>query len=117
MDPQQPSIRKPRRSRRKKISKDERETLARELGRLRSLFQEVSDVYIVRVSAMIQRLTDQFEGTDIIESESECSLSIEQYDRIFSSIRRLNVKSQKGRRRDLKRIEELAAEIEEIINQ
>jgi hypothetical protein len=87
-----------------------------EFRRLRSLFQEVVDAYMVRVSATIQRLAEHFEETDVVQSDTDSGLSVEQCERIFSSIRRLDVKPKNARRRDLKRIEELAAEIEEMIN-
>lgn len=99
-----------------KASQVDRDTLALEFRRLRSLFQEVTDAYIVRVAAMIQRLVDHMEETDTAEGERGNGLSVEQYERIFTSIRRLDVNPKKGRRRDLKRIEELAVEIEELIN-
>jgi len=98
------------------ISPVDRERLAGQLRRLRSLFQEIADAYTARVSAMIQRLVDPFEETDTVDSEAGGSLSVEKYEQIFTSIRALDVRPSKGRRRDLKRIEELAAEIEDIIN-
>lgn len=97
-------------------SRSDREKLVIEIRRLRTLFQEIADTYVVRVSAMIQRLADSLENNDILDGESGVNLPLAHYERIVSSIRRLNVKPEKGRRRDLKRIEELAAEIDEIIN-
>ncbi|HPA46023.1 MAG TPA: hypothetical protein PLG59_15625 [bacterium] len=96
-----------------KITKEQHEELVLELRRLRSLFQEIVDFYSVRGSAMIQRLVENVEAMDLEESDLE--LTAEQYEQVISSVRRLDVKPKKGRRKDLKSIEDLVAEIEETL--
>jgi transposase len=96
-----------------KITKEQREELLLELRRLRSLFQEIVDFYSVRGSAMIQRLVENVEAMGLEDSDLE--LTSEQYDQVISSIRRLDVKPKKGRRKDLKSIENLVEEIEDIL--
>ena len=109
----------PKRRRRKKsarISKTDQDILVQELRRLRSLFTEITDIYIIRVSARIQHLVEQVEGTLFGERDSKEHLSLDQYEQIMSSIRSLDVKTKKGRRRDLRQIQNLVAEIDKIIN-
>ncbi|MFH1739668.1 MAG: hypothetical protein ABIH23_11720 [bacterium] len=98
------------------ISKTDQDILIQELRRLRSLFAEVADSYIIRVSAMIQQLVEAVEGTGIGGVDSKERLSLDQYEQIMSSIRNLVVKAKRGRRKDLKQIEDLAAEIDRTID-
>ncbi len=105
-----------RKEERRTVSRADREKLVVEIRHLRTLFQEIADAYVARVSAMIQRLADSVENNDAVGEGAEVDLPLAHYQQIVSSIRRLSVKPEKGRRRDLKRIEELVGQIDEIIN-
>ena len=105
-----------RRKKTAKITEAEQEALAREVRRLRSLLEEVAEIYIVRISGSIQQLVEHFDGTRFSEMDEIERVSINQYEQIMASIRSLEVRAKKGRRKDLKQIENLVARIEGIIS-
>ena len=115
MNPDPPSAKKRRSRSKNTISPAQREELVIELRRLRSLMQEVTNTYLIRVTAMIQHLVERFEEHPGGYTTDESEISGQTHEQILSAIRQLDVKPQKGRRKDLKRIENLAIRIEDIL--
>jgi len=109
-----PPRRKRRSTAKDRISADQREELIVELRHLRSLAEEITKAYLIHLTSIIQHLVDRFENPDEYD-EDPSKVSISKYKQIISAIRLLDVKPQKGRRKDLKRIEDLAVTIEDIL--
>ncbi len=115
MNPDPPPAKRRRSRSKNRISPAQREELVIELRRLRSLMQEVTNTYLIRVTAMIQYLVERFEDQPGGYTPDESGISVQTHEQILSAIRQLDVKPQKGRRKDLKRIENLAIRIEDIL--
>jgi hypothetical protein len=76
--------------------KRSREILLLELRRLRALFHEISERYVANVEG---------KSASLIKSVEEGKLPAAKVARLLEGIRDLTVKPQKGRRKDLARIE------------
>jgi hypothetical protein len=87
-------------------AKRSREILVLELRRLRALFIEISERYVANVEG---------KSAALIKSVEERKLSSAKVAELLEGIRDLAVKPQKGRRKDLARIERTIATIEKSL--
>jgi hypothetical protein len=81
----------------RKVAKD---MLVLELRRLRAMFTEIAERYVANAEGEIAALIEAVEGK---------SLNAARVERMLEVVRGLTVKPRKGRRKDLARIETLAA--------
>jgi hypothetical protein len=81
----------------RKVAQD---MLLLELRRLRAMFTEIAERYVANGEGEIAALVDAVEGK---------SLPAARIDRMLRILRDLSVKPRKGRRKDLARIEKIAA--------
>lgn len=84
---------------RKPSRKVAREMLVLELRRLRALFSEIAERYVANTEGEIVAVIETIEGKPLAAAKVEAMLKL---------VRDLTVKPQKGRRKDLARIEEVA---------
>jgi hypothetical protein len=91
---------------RQPTAKRSREILVLELRRLRALFIEISERYVANVEG---------KSAALIKSVEERKLSSAKVAELLEGIRDLAVKPQKGRRKDLARIERTIATIEKSL--
>ena len=91
---------------RPRTAKRSREILVLELRRLRALFIEISERYVANVEG---------KSAALIKSVEEGKLSAAKVAELLEGIRDLAVKPQKGRRKDLARIERTIATIEKSL--
>jgi predicted RNA-binding protein with RPS1 domain len=68
-----------------------------ETRRLRAMFSEIAEHYVANTEGKIASVTDAIEAR---------TLSTEKIDGMLKAVRALTVKPQKGRRKDLSRIED-----------
>ncbi|RJP18094.1 MAG: hypothetical protein C4529_13595 [Deltaproteobacteria bacterium] len=83
----------------RKVAKD---MLVLELRRLRAMFAEISERYVANAEGEIAAAIDAVEGKP---------LSAARIEKMLEVVRDLSVKPRKGRRKDLARIETIAASI------
>jgi len=83
----------------RKVAKD---MLVLELRRLRAMFTEISERYVANAEGEIAAVIDAVEGKSLPASRVEKMLEV---------VRTLSVKPRKGRRKDLARIETIAASL------
>ena len=83
----------------RKVAKD---MLVLELRRLRAMFSEIAERYVADVEGEIAALVEAVEGK---------SLPAARVDGMLKIVRDLSVKPRKGRRKDLARIEKIAASL------
>ena len=81
----------------RKVAKD---MLVLELRRLRAMFTEISERYVANAEGEIAAVIDAVEGK---------SLPAARVEKMLEAVRALSVKPRKGRRKDLARIETIAA--------
>ena len=81
----------------RKVAKD---MLVLELRRLRAMFTEISERYVANAEGEIAAVIEAVEGK---------SLPAARVDKMLEVVRALSVKPRKGRRKDLARIESIAA--------
>lgn len=81
----------------RKVAKD---MLVLELRRLRAMFAEIAERYVANAEGEIAALIDAVEGK---------SLPAARVEKMLEVVRGLSVKPRKGRRKDLARIENIAA--------
>jgi hypothetical protein len=81
----------------RKVAKD---MLVLELRRLRAMFTEIAERYVANAEGEIAALIDAVEGK---------SLPAARVEKMLEVVRGLSVKPRKGRRKDLARIENIAA--------
>ena len=79
--------------------KTAREMLLIETRRLRAMFSEIAEHYVANTEGKIASLIDAIEAR---------KLPTEKIDGMLKAVRNLTVKPQKGRRKDLSRIEKAA---------
>jgi len=84
---------------RKPSRKAAREMLLIEARRLRAMFSEIAEHYVANTEGKIASVIDAIEAR---------TLPAEKIDRMLKAVRDLTVKPQKGRRKDLFRIEKAA---------
>ncbi len=84
---------------RKPSRKAAREMLLIETRRLRAMFAEIAEHYVANMEGKIASVIDAVEAR---------TLSAEKVDGMLKALRDLTVKPQKGRRKDLSRIEKAA---------
>lgn len=84
---------------RKPSRKAAREMLLLETRRLRAMFSEIAEHYVANTEGKIASVIDAIEAR---------TLSAEKIDGMLKALRDLTVKPQKGRRKDLSRIENTA---------
>jgi hypothetical protein len=82
-----------------KVAKD---MLVLELRRLRAMFTEIAERYVANAEGEIAAVIDAVEGK---------SLPTSRVERMLEVVRALSVKPRKGRRKDLARIETVAASL------
>jgi hypothetical protein len=87
-------------------TKRSREILVLELRRLRALFIEISERYVANVEG---------KSAALIKSVEEGKLSAAKIAELLEGIRDLAVKPQKGRRKDLARIERTIATLQKTL--
>ena len=76
--------------------------LVLELRRLRAMFTEIAERYVANAEAEIAAVIEAVEGK---------SLAAARVERMLAVVRDLSVKPRKGRRKDLTRIEGIAASL------
>jgi len=84
---------------RKPSRKAAREMLLIETRRLRAMFSEIAEHYVANTEGKIASIIDAVEAR---------TLPVEKIDGMLKAVRDLRVKPQKGRRKDLSRIEKAA---------
>ena len=89
----------------RKVAKD---MLVLELRRLRAMFTEISERYVANAEGEIAAVIDAVEGKSLPASRVEKMLEV---------VRTLSVKPRKGRRKDLARIETIAAALRKEIGE
>ena len=93
---------------RKPSRKVAKEMLVLELRRLRAMFAEISERYVANAEGEIASVIDAVEGE---------SLSAPRVEKMLEVVRSLSVKPRKGRRKDLARIETIAAALRKEIGE
>jgi len=83
----------------RKVAKD---MLVLELRRLRAMFTEIAEGYVANTEGEIASLVESVEGK---------SLPAARIEKMLEVLRALSVKPRKGRRKDLARIEKVAASL------
>lgn len=83
----------------RKVAKD---MLVLELRRLRAMFTEIAERYVANAEAEIAAVIEDVEGKSLPDARIEKMLAV---------VRDLSVKPRKGRRKDLARIETIAASL------
>jgi hypothetical protein len=83
----------------RKVAKD---MLVLELRRLRAMFTEIAERYVANAEGEIAAVIEAVEGK---------TLSVARVGKMLETVRALSVKPRKGRRKDLARIEGIAASL------
>ncbi len=89
--------------------------LRRDIDKLRRDFKATVKAYSSQVEASLERSTARLRAAELTGAALKESRYPEMRD-ASSAIRRLNLKPEKGRRKDLKKIDMMAADLEDLLN-
>ena len=98
----------------KRGKKEAKKELVQHLRTLRSDFQDIIKKYSLAVQAQIEEMVRMVENENT--DESQRVLKLKDIEKIVDAIRKLKIKPQKGRLKDVKRIQALLDDITFILS-